>query len=269
MIISSIIIYFFNFRHFNLGLKFNQLIYLHKILPFFISPLGLIIILLIISMFFRQRIVVLVSLLILLISSNVYVGNYLYATLEHPHKPLSIKSLNKSDAIVVLSGMIHKIGKEKNIKYEWGDPDRFFAGVELIKKNKSELIIFTAGQLPWTKEWRPEGDILKLKAIEFGIDKNKILVSAKVKNTYEESLSVLELIPRGSSMILVTSAFHMNRSKFLFEKQGFEVHPFPVDFKISNNNLSIIDLIPSLGAMNKTSEFIKENIGRLYYKIIL
>jgi hypothetical protein len=63
-----------------------------------------------------------------------------------------------------------------------------------LKNNKSKLLIFTAGQLPWTKNWRPEGGILKDKAIEFGIDKNKILVSAKVKNTYEESLKTLQLI---------------------------------------------------------------------------
>ena len=61
----------------------------------------------------------------------------------------------------------------------------------------------------------------------------------------------------------------MKRSKFLFEKQGFRVNPFPVDFKVSNNNLTILDMIPSLGAISKTSLFIRENIGRLYYKIIL
>ena len=61
----------------------------------------------------------------------------------------------------------------------------------------------------------------------------------------------------------------MKRSKFLFEKQGFKVNPFPVDFKISNNNSTILDIIPSLSAMRKTSLFIRENIGRLYYKIIL
>lgn len=245
------------------------MIYLHKILPFFLSPLGFLILFLIVSFFFRQRLMVLISLLILLISSNAYVGNYLFSTLEDPYKPLSMNSINESDAVVVLSGMINQVGKKENIKYEWSDPDRFFAGVKLIKNNKSKLLIFTAGQLPWTKDWRPEGDILKDKAIEFGIDKNKILVSAKVKNTYEESFKTLQLIPRGSSIILVTSAFHMKRSKFLFEKQGFRVNPFPVDFKVSNNNLTILDMIPSLGAISKTSLFIRENIGRLYYKIIL
>jgi len=147
---------------------------------------------------------VLISLLILLLSSNAYVGNYLFSTLEDPYKSLSMNSINESDAMVVLSKMISQVGKEENIKYEWSDPDRFFASVKLIKHNKSKLLIFTAGQLPWTKEWRPEGDILKDKAIEFCVDKNKILVSAKIKNTYEESLKILQLIPRGSSIILVT-----------------------------------------------------------------
>ena len=111
--------------------------------------------------------------------------------------------------------------------------------------------------------------ILKDKAIEFGVIENKILITENVKNTYEESLEVLKLTPKGSSIILVTSAFHMERSKYLFEKQGFKVIPFPVDFKTSNTKLTILDIIPSLGALNQTSVFIRENIGRLYYRIIL
>ena len=165
--------------------------------------------------------------------------------------------------------MIHQVGNLNNFKYEWVDPDRFFGGLELIKKNKSDLLIFTAGQLPWTNNWKPEGLILKDKAIEFGVIENKILITENVKNTYEESLEVLKLTPKGSSIILVTSAFHMERSKYLFEKQGFKVIPFPVDFKTSNTKLTILAILPSLEALKKTSMFIRENIGRLYYRIIL
>ena len=182
------------------------------------------------------------SLIILLVSTNTFVGNYLSKKLEFPYKPISIDSINKSDAIIVLSGMIHQIGHKNNFKYEWSDPDRFFGGLELLKKNKSDLLIFTAGQLPWTNNWKPEGLILKDKAIELGVVENKILITEKVKNTYEESLEVLKLIPKGSSIILVTSAFHMERSKYLFEKQGFKVNPFPVDFKTSNKKLTILDI---------------------------
>ena len=244
------------------------MIFLHKILPFFVSPLGFVLFLLFFYIFYRKNFLIFISLIILLVSTNTFVGNYLFKKLEYPYIPISIDSINKSDAIVVLSGMIHQVGNENNFKYEWGDPDRFFGGLELLKKNKSDLLIFTAGQLPWTNNWKPEGLILKDKAIEFGVIENKILITENVKNTYEESLEVLRLIPKGSSIILVTSAFHMERSKYLFEKQGFKVIPFPVDFKISNKKLTILDIIPSYEALKKTSFFIRENIGRLYYRII-
>jgi len=202
------------------------------------------------------------------VSSNPIVGNYLMQKLEFPYKPISINLLKKADAIVVLSGMLHQVGDNRYNKYEFSDPDRFFGGLDLIKENKSDKIIFTAGQLPWTDNWKPEGFILKNKAISLGVPKVKILVTDKVKNTYEESIAVTKLIPNNSSVILVTSAFHMHRSKYLFQKQGFEVIPFPVDFNSPNRKLSILSFLPNLGAIAKTSIFIRENMARIYYKFL-
>ncbi|MDC1023187.1 YdcF family protein, partial [Alphaproteobacteria bacterium] len=165
-------------------------------------------------------------------------------------------------------GMIHQVGNKNYSTYEFSDPDRFFAGVELIKQKKSNKLIFTAGQLPWTENWKPEGYILKNKAVSLGV-RSQILVTSNVKNTYEESIAVTELIPSNSSIALVTSAFHMHRSKYLFEKQGFNVTPFPVDFKTSSSKFTMLNFIPSVGALSATSIYIRENIGRLYYKIIL
>ena len=61
--------------------------------------------------------------------------------LEHPYKPISSNSIRKADAIVVLSGMLHQIGDKNYNTYEFSDPDRFFGGLDLIKKNKSNIII--------------------------------------------------------------------------------------------------------------------------------
>ena len=245
------------------------MIYLHKILPFFLSPLGVSLSLLILFFFYRKKLFVFLSLIILLISSNPLVANYLTMRLEEPYYPIPVQNIKKHDFVVVLSGMIHQVGNKNFKKYEWGDPDRFFAGIELIKNKKASNLIFTAGQLPWTKNWKPEGYILKDKAVNMGIPEEQILVTDKVKNTYEESVAVLKLVPKNAAIILVTSAFHMKRSKYLFEKQGFNITPFPVDFKISSSNFTFLDLIPSVSSLQKTSTFIRENIGRLYYKIIL
>lgn len=244
------------------------MIYLHKILPFFVSPLGIIFIFLFASFFFKRKFFVFLAFLILIISTNPLVGNFLMKRLEHPYYPIPISSIKENDAIIVLSGMVRKVGNNKLSTYEFKDPDRFFAGIDLIKQSKSDKLIFTAGQLPWTVNGSPEGYILKEKAISLGVP-GEIVVTEKVKNTYEESVAVTKIISNSSSIILVTSAFHMDRSKKLFEKQGFKVTPYPVDFKTYIQKQTIMSFLPKLEALNQTSLFIRENIGRLYYKFFL
>ena len=244
------------------------MIYLHKILPFFVSPLGIIFIFLFMSFFFKKKFFVFLAFLVLIVSTNPLVGNYLMKRLEHPYQPIPISSIKENDAIVVLSGGLHQAGNEIYFTYEFNDPDRFFAGIDLIKNYKADKLVFTAGQLPWSDIGLPEGYILKDKAISLGVP-GVILVTEKVKNTYEESVAVTKIISNSSSIILVTSAFHMDRSKYLFEKQGFVVIPYPVDFKSSDSKISIMSFLPNLGSFKKTSLFIRENIGRLYYKFFI
>ena len=222
-----------------------------------------------VSFFFKRRIFVFLALIVLIVSSNPIVGNYLMQKLEHPYKPTSSYSISKADAIVVLSGVLKKIVIKNNTKYEFGEANRFLSSIDLINQNKANKLIFTAAKLPWMQSRKPEGNILKNKAISLGVSPEKILVTENVVNTYEESIAVTKLIPKNSSIILVTSAFHMDRSKYLFEKNGFEVTPFPVDFRSSTTHISIFSFLPSLGAMNKVSRFIKENIGRLYYRLFI
>ena len=187
--------------------------------------------------------------------------------LEYPYKPTSIYSISYANAIVVLGGVLKKVEIENNISFEFVEADRFFSSIELINQNKANKLIFMASQLPWTDNWKPEGYILRNKAISMGVLESKIFVSEKVKNTYEESIAVTKMIPSNSSIILVTSAYHMDRSKYLFEKQGFKVIPYPVDFKSTSSNLTIFSFLPKLSAIGNTSRFIKENLGRIYYKL--
>ena len=83
------------------------MIYLHKILPFFLSPIGITLIFLLASFFFKRKFFVFLAFMILIISSNPFVGNYLMQKLEHPYKPISLTSIEENDAIVVLSGFIN------------------------------------------------------------------------------------------------------------------------------------------------------------------
>jgi uncharacterized SAM-binding protein YcdF (DUF218 family) len=151
---------------------------------------------------------------------------------------------------------------------EWGDPDRFFGGIDLFKGGKAQKLVFTGGKMPWDKAKKTEGKVLKEYAISNGIPTQKIFVTKNVENTADEAVAVKELIRPSKRIILVTSAYHMYRAKRLFEKQGFEVIPFKVDYKANRNNKNtIMNFLPSGTNLELTETSIKEIIGRMYYLI--
>ena len=70
-------------------------------------------------------------------------------------------------------------------------------------------------------------------------------------------------------IILVTSAYHIYRAKRLFEKQGFQVTPYKVDYKLAGNStVTILDFLPSAGNLKLAETGVREILGRLFYLII-
>ena len=247
------------------------MIYLHKVIPLITSPLFVAITLLILAFFLRKskflkvkNYLILLSFLTLFFFSNPLISNKLVKYIESPYQPVDLSDVPSGDFIVVLSGMIQFV---KNNVYEWSDPDRFFGGIKLLNAKKGNKIIYTGGLLPWEKKKKTEGEFLKKTSIDFGLNENDILLTKKVQNTYDEASAISKLIKPKSRLILVTSAFHMTRAKFLFEKRGFIVFPYPVDFKFKNNKMTIMDFIPSASSLSKSSFVIRELLGRLYYRL--
>jgi uncharacterized SAM-binding protein YcdF (DUF218 family) len=66
-----------------------------------------------------------------------------------------------------------------------------------------------------------------------------------VTNTADEAVAVKKM-GLGNQNILVTSAFHMPRPQRLFEKEGLELVPYPVDFKsLSTDSITFINYLPN------------------------
>jgi uncharacterized SAM-binding protein YcdF (DUF218 family) len=168
----------------------------------------------------------------------------------------------------VLSGMlqINEVGDSTYI--EWGDPDRFFGGIALFKASKAQKLVFTGGKMPWDKAKKTEGEVLKEYAISSGIPTEKILVTKDVENTADEAVAVKELISTSKKIILVTSAYHMYRAKRLFEKKGFDVIPYKVDYRTAGNSrITVMNFLPSAGNLGMTESGMREIIGRFFYFI--
>ena len=244
------------------------MIYLHKILPTFVLPIMLFIIVILIGLIKNKKKLIYIAIGVIYIISTPIFSNNFFKIVEGNEYRKPISAIDSADAIVVLSGMleINEVGDSTYI--EWGDPDRFFGGIALFKAGKAQKLVFTGGKMPWDKAKKTEGEVLKEYAISNGIPSEKIFVTKDVENTADEAVAVKELISPSKKIILVTSAFHMYRAKRLFEKQGIEVIPYKIDYKVERNKeVTIIDYLPSSDNLKITESGIREIIGRLFYLV--
>ena len=211
---------------------------------------------------------------LLIVFSNGFLADSFWRLLEYPWKRLDYSVVNSSDGIVVLSSGRHKPpGNSKII--EWSDPDRFLAGINLYRANKSNRLIFTGGINPLYPGLPPEGNIYIKEAISLGIPEKDLFTTYSVTNTLQEAKAVKKILNNEISssqkeIILVTSAFHMKRAKKVFEREGMNVVPYPVDFRssksLSSSLRNPLKWIPSSTSLSRNSSAIREIIGRIIYR---
>ena len=68
--------------------------------------------------------------------------------------------------------------------------------------------------------------------------------------------------------LLITSAGHMKRAKFCFNKNNFNIDCYPTDITNSDITLTVDDLfIPNIDALVKWEDLIHEWIGYIVYRI--
>jgi uncharacterized SAM-binding protein YcdF (DUF218 family) len=94
-------------------------------------------------------------------------------------------------------------------------------------------------------------------------------VEGASRNTHESAASVGKLLKDDTSQkLLITSAFHMRRSKACFVKEGIEVDMFPVDFYTHRRRFTFdVLVIPKVDALLVWHKLIKEWVGMIAYKI--
>ena len=200
-----------------------------------------------------------------------FVADLLGKLVEYPWQRVDEKSAPTADAIVVLSSNgLNKAPGKANI-IEWRDPDRFFAGVKLFQMEKAPRLFFTGGVNPYEKESKDEGTLYKEYAISLGVPSDSITTTTRVVNTSQEAIETRRILKKNdtpSKILLVTSAFHMQRAKKQFERQGLIVYPFPVDFKTTHSSpwKGPYQWIPNSGSLNRSSNALREILGRAIYR---
>ena len=244
---------------------------LSKLLPLALLPLGFSLILLVVGLVGRWRWPVITAALLLWVFSLGLVSQSLWRWLETPMQRRSALEAPQADAIVVLSGGRHPAPGAAQVS-EWEDPDRFLSGLDLFRAGKAPRLLFTGGASPFRPGQPPEGQRYLQEARQLGIPAAAMASTPPVLNTADEAVAIRRLLPaRQSRVLLVTSAFHMRRAQRLFERQGLQVLPFPVDFQARGRWAGPLwrdptQWLPSAGALDNSSRAMRELLGRLVYR---
>jgi len=244
---------------------------LSKLLPLFALPPGICLLFAVAGLVFKRRLLVWISVVSLWALSLPAVGDALMQQVEMPYRRIPVERVHKAQAIVVLSGMLTQM--EGAPLGEWGDAaDRFEGGIDLFRAAKAPVLVFTAGQIPWQPDSRPEGELLAARARLLGVPARSIRLTSVVPNTAREALATASLLgvsrKKPKRIILVTSAFHMSRASMLFRAAGFEVDPYPVDFRATGlkRRTTIFSFLPDSNGLASSSTALHELIGWTVYR---
>jgi uncharacterized SAM-binding protein YcdF (DUF218 family) len=237
----------------------------------FLLGLGLLGVLLLLTRMARLgRRLMVVSLLSLAICGFTPLGSLLLYPLESRFPPWDA-SHGAPDGIVVLGGPIDAdLSVSHDAPVIRSAPDRIVAAAMLAHRHPNVRIIFSGGSPNLISNDAREADFASRVFEGLGIDKARLIMERRSRNTLENALFSKELAaPKpGERWLLITSAFHMPRSVGLFRKAGFAVEPYPVDWRVGATLPEALSLSQIAGdGSGRTDAAVREWMGLVAYRV--
>ena len=139
------------------------------------------------------------------------------------------------DGIIVLGESIEPISPLRtDTPVVRGAPDRIIAAAALAQRYPNARLVYTGGSANLVSN-DAQGSRFRRRTVRK--PRHRQIAAdhgAASRNTQENAeFSKAMVKPKdGERWVMVTSAFHMPRSVGLFRKAGFEVEPYPVDWRV-------------------------------------
>ena len=242
---------------------------LSKILSFTIKPTFWILLLIISSIILKnkRKKLIYISFIAFWFFGNEYISDIFCKIWED--KAISISQLKANYHYgIVLGGFSAYDNKKERIEFN-DCGDRLSYAILLYKKGVIKKILISGGNGNLINEGYLEANWSKRFLLEIGIPQDDILIENKSRNTYENAKYSYELLKHNNkNLLLITSAWHMKRANFCFNKFNMNCDKFPTDYirKKKKIDLSYM-LLPNASSYKKWEILIKEWIGLVIYKI--
>lgn len=193
------------------------------------------------------------------------VGDWLMRPLENRFPVPG--ALTRVDGIIVLGG-----GQDAMVSFDRDrialndSAERLIDAGALARAWPDAVVVFSGGNGP---PGLTEADVAWRVFLAMGVDPVRVIYENLARNTAESAVYLHRFIdPRpGEVWLLVTSAFHMPRSVAVFRAAGWDLVPYPSDFRLTGEGGSLLKtgLEGNLRVLNVA---LHEYAGLLAYRIL-
>ena len=253
-------------------------LFLSKLLPLFVYPLGLAVVMLVVALIARRRrsrittIAIVFALALLLVGGNRWAALWLTRSLEWRYVPSA--TLPRADAIVVLGGATEPAFAPRPWIHLTESGTRILYAAKLYREGRAPLLILSGGGFSGAPEAAAMAEVLRF----VGIPDSAIVQETDSLNTYENAVNVRQILAvrKIRLVLLVTSAMHMPRAMMIFKHEGIDAVAAPADFIATERRMEetrngpkaiIINLLPDAESLEWTSRALKEYLGLAAYRL--
>ncbi len=139
------------------------------------------------------------------------------------------------DGIIVLGGAFDSLSSTVSGAVELNEAaDRVTALVALARRYQEAQLVYAGGIGNLTGSRVQPAELARRYYRDQGLDPERITFEPLSRNTWENAVNVQDLIGQrpGETWLLVTSAIHMPRAFGVFQRLGWDVLPYPVDYQL-------------------------------------
>ena len=248
-------------------------LYLSKVLSLLIHPLVLGLLLSaaggVLAWWWRRWGLSLVGcgLLVIWVPATPLVADGLRSSLESAFPPAPAAEAPSADAIVVLGGAIGAPRPPRVYPDLSGAADRVWHAARLYRAGKAPVIIASGGTLPWRDQRFREAEAMRSLLTSWGVPADAVVLESQSANTYQNAANTADIVERRGfdRVLLVTSALHMRRALATFRAAGVTALPAATDYQVVHGATTLLDVLPSAGALSASTAAIREYVGYLVY----
>lgn len=171
------------------------------------------------------------------------------------------------DGVVLLGGIVDVLVSKPDRPRAYGEnSERLLATYDLLRTGLAKEVLVSSGdEGPFARE----AHVLPQQLIDWGIAPERAVIDDQSRNTRENAIESARVArERGwKSILVVTSAYHMERALGCFKAVGLEVDALPVDPRGYDPARFSGSWLPRVGNLAQSTHALHEMAGRVIYRV--